>query len=126
MKKRFGKNDVILIGILLAGALLVFGFGNFYQRKTGIMVQIQVDGELYGTYSLQEEQTLPIKTDGKTTNILQIADGKAYMLTADCPDQLCVHQQAVSKEGQTIVCLPNKVVVEVSGTGKGDYDAIAQ
>ena len=51
---------------------------------------------------------------------------KAKMLTADCPDQLCVHQQAISKESQTIVCLPNKVVAEVTGNTKKDYDAVVQ
>lgn len=48
------------------------------------------------------------------------------MLTADCPDQLCVHQQAISKKNQTIVCLPNKVVAEVTGNTKKDYDAVVQ
>ena len=51
---------------------------------------------------------------------------KAKMLTADCPDQLCVHQQAISKKNQTIVCLPNKVVAEVTGNTKKDYDAVVQ
>ena len=59
-------------------------------------------------------------------HILKISDGKAKMLTADCPDQLCVHQQAISKESQTIVCLPNKVVAEVTGNTKKDYDAVVQ
>ena len=51
---------------------------------------------------------------------------KAKMLTADCPDQLCVHQQAISKKNQTIVCLPNKVVAEVTGNTRKDYDAVVQ
>ena len=35
------------------------------------------------------------------------------MISADCPDKLCVHQHAISANGETIVCLPNKVVAEV-------------
>ena len=34
------------------------------------------------------------------------------MIRADCPDQLCVKQKAVSKNKESIICLPNKVVIE--------------
>lgn len=113
MKKRFGKNDLIFIGILLTIALVVFFAGSWIYGKKGAKVQITVDGEVYGTYALNKEQTVTIEKKDKVTNILQIEDGTAKMITADCPDQLCVHQQEISKAGQTIVCLPNKVVVEV-------------
>lgn len=126
MKKRFGKNDIILIGILLTAALIVFFVGNHFFQEDGARVQVTVDGEVYGTYSLAEDRTVPIKMDEKTTNILQIEKGKAVMMTADCPDQLCVHQQAISKEGQTIVCLPNKVVAEVIGTEENDLDSVVK
>lgn len=126
MKKRFGKNDVILIGVLLTAALIIFFVGNYFFKEDGAKVQVTVDGEVYGTYPLTEERTVAIKIDGETTNILQLEKGKAVMMTADCPDQLCVHQQAISKEGQTIVCLPNKVVAEVIGTEESDVDSIAK
>ena len=125
-KKRFGKKYALFIGLLLIIAILIFFFTNYYQKETGAMVKVTVDGKVYGTYDLEKEQTIDIKAGDKTINILKISDGKAKMLTADCPDQLCVHQQAISKESQTIVCLPNKVVVEVTGNTKKDYDAVVQ
>ena len=45
--------------------------------------------------------------------ILVIFDGKADMESADCPNQICVHHSAISHTGETIVCLPNRVVIEV-------------
>lgn len=118
---------MILIGVLLTIALLIFVIGNYVYGKAGAKVVITIDGEIYGTYSLEEEQTIAIKKKDKTTNILQIKDGQASMITADCPDQLCVHQNAITKEGQTIVCLPNRVVVEIEGdTEKQELDAIAR
>ena len=30
-----------------------------------------------------------------------------------CPDQICVHEKAISADGESIICLPNKIVVEV-------------
>ena len=63
------------------------------------------------------------KETGAMVTVTVTVDGKVY---GNCPDQLCVHQQAISKESQTIVCLPNKVVAEVTGNTKKDYDAVVQ
>lgn len=124
MKKRFGKNDILFLCMILlllaAGYILFFLVG----REEGAVVEITVDGELYGTYSLKKNQTVDITTGEKTTNRMQINDGKADMIWADCPDKLCVHQKAISKERETIVCLPNKVVVEVIGGEENDLDSI--
>lgn len=126
MKKRFGKNDFIFITVLFLVAVGIWIFGNRVLTKQGSYVQVRVDGEIYGTYELDEEQTIDIKIKEKTTNILQIEDGKADMMSADCPDQLCVHQNSISKENQTIVCLPNKIVAEIIGADKAEYDAVVK
>ena len=81
---------------------------------------------VYGTYALGEEQEIPIVQDGVTTNVLTIRDGRADMTEADCPDKLCVHQKAISKNHEMIVCLPNKVVVEVTGSEENGFDSIAR
>ena len=78
------------------------------------------------TCSLSENQTIPIKdSKGNVTNVLEIKDGKAKMVEADCPDKLCMHQKSISSENENIVCLPNRVVVTVTGEDKG-YDGFAQ
>ena len=81
---------------------------------------------IYGTYPLDVDKEIPIQKDGKTTNLLVIRDGKADVTEADCPDKLCVHQKAISKTNETIVCLPNKVVVQVIGAGESELDSIAR
>ena len=55
-----------------------------------------------------------------------IKDGKADMIHADCPDKICVHQKAVSAENETIVCLPNKIVVTVTNSNEEGMDGFAQ
>ena len=83
--------------------------------------------EQIGTYSLSQPQTVKIKNSkGKTTNVLVIRDGKADMKEADCPDKLCVHQKAISAENESIVCLPNRVVVTVTNSKKEGMDGFAQ
>ena len=61
-----------------------------------------------------KENIQRIEIPGKVGKcILVISDGKADMESADCPNQICVHHSAISHTGETIVCLPNRVVIEV-------------
>lgn len=130
MKKRISRNDVIFLLILLAVTavfLVVYErTGTRADAGASASVRVTVDGSVYGTYALGEEQEIPIVQDGVTTNVLTIRDGKADMTEADCPDKLCVHQKAISKNHEMIVCLPNKVVVEVTGSEDNGFDSIAR
>ena len=93
----------------------------FIGGKGASQVTIKVNGEIEGTYSLSEDREIKIN-DG--SNVLQIKNGKAKMIEADCPDKLCMHQKAVSKNHESIICLPNKVVVEVESSENSKYDAV--
>ena len=63
-------------------------------------------------------------TEGK--NQLVIADGTARIETADCPDERCVQMGRISRSGQSIICLPHQVVVEIQGGKEAETDAVAQ
>ena len=115
------RNDWILAVGVIAASLVFLLFNYFVIHSDGARVIVTVDGNEYGTYLLDEEQQIDIEG----TNVLIIQDGKADMLEADCPDKLCVHQKAISKEGETIVCLPNKIVIEVEGAAESELDSIA-
>ncbi len=106
---------VLILAAVLAGCFLLF-------REPAGRVVISAGGKTYAEYSLSEDREIEI---GKT-NILVIKDGTAKMLSADCPDQLCVRQTAISRSGETIICLPNEVVVTIEGGGDGnETDVIA-
>lgn len=126
MQKRLKKNDIIFLAVVIVILAVVYALFSFDGTQKGESVEILIDGASYGIYSLQEEQTIPIKISNKTTNVLEIKDGKADMVEADCPDKLCVHQKAISKDKETIVCLPNKVVVQVISDTESEYDSVAK
>ena len=127
MRQRISKNDVKFMAVLVALVIVVLGvFYVVMQKDPGTQVIVTVDGEEYGRYSLDEEQEIPIVIDGVTTNLLVIKDGVADMTEANCPDKLCVHQREISKGNEMIVCLPNKVVVEISGSEESGFDTIAK
>lgn len=125
MNKRFGKNDCIFIGFLIlfcVGVCVAVYKGGAVEGST---ITVTVDGMEYGTYSLLEEQTIRIE-EGDALNIIEIKDGKAFMLEASCPDQLCVDQNDISFDKESIICLPNKVVITVTSDIESDLDGIVR
>ena len=102
------RNDWILAtAVLLAagvlGAYLLLG------RQTGSYVMISKDNEEIGTYSLKDNRVIDVGEG----NRLEIKDGAVHMLYADCPDQICVRTGWIDQEHDMIVCMPNKVVVQI-------------
>ena len=115
------RNDWLLMAVivLLAGIGLVAY--HHFGKQDAKMVVVTVKGQVYGTYSLEKDREIYIND----TNILAVKDGMADMTTADCPDQICVQHRVISKSGETIVCLPNQVIVEIVGGNDGENDAVA-
>lgn len=122
------KKDLFLIGILLAVGMIGFFAFKGIQRfavSDGQMLKISVDGKVYGAYSLEDKQEIKIGD----TNVCQIEeDGTVSMTEADCPDHLCVKQGKIKEFGESIVCLPNKVVLEIVTDKKTaeEIDSIAK
>ena len=119
--KRKIRNDIILIG----GLLIVAAIGMFYLfglRRAGDSVNITIDGKAYKSYSLKENVTEDIYSGKNNENLnrLIIRDGKAYMESATCPDGICVSHAPIFRDGESIVCLPNRVVVTVTTQKSGD------
>lgn len=115
------KWDIIfaVVVLLVAGAVACWYF--FLGKQDAGQITITVENKIYGTYLLSEEQEIQIND----TNYLVIKDGKADMIDANCPNKECVHQKAVSKKGEAITCLPNKVIVEVTSGESADLDGVA-
>ena len=55
-KKRFGKNDLLLIGGLIAAAVVLFLIRGIFHGTAGAYVEVTVNGDVYGTYALKEDQ----------------------------------------------------------------------
>lgn len=133
------KADLILLAVLLIAGLAA-SIVLARSGKGGGQVTIKSAGKKIGTYSLKENRTLLITKDGHIFdcdgtdsqgetgyNILQIRDGKADMISADCHNHDCVNHRPISKDGENIICLPHKIVIQIEKE-KGDdgYDSLAQ
>ena len=114
------KMDLILVLTVVVFALGGFLLYSILGQKEAGCVVVEVDGEVFGEYELYENQEVLIHD----TNILIIENGEASMYEANCPDQICVNHVPISKNGETIVCLPNKVVVTVKEAASSELDAV--
>ncbi len=122
------RGDVILIlaiVVLAAGAMLFARLG----RQEGRSILVTIDGREYGRWPLDEDQMINITENG-FHNRVEIRQGKAFMAQADCPDKICVRHKPICYAGESVICLPHKLVVMVEegndGGEKNPVDAISR
>lgn len=111
----------IFAAILIAAVLVSAGL-LLLRPKEGTKAEIYLDGELLRTIDL-DSLTEPVEIPVGEGNIVQAEPGRVRMLSADCPDKLCVHMGWSDSPARPIVCLPNRVTVVITG-GSGESDAV--
>ncbi len=82
-------------------------------KEEGSYVTLIQNGEEVQSFSLSEEQEYRIESEDGNFNLLRIQGGEVYMYEASCPDQICVNHRPINHVGETIVCLPNEIVLKV-------------
>ena len=125
--RRKNRNDIILIGAILLIAVVGLVY-LFLFRGRGDTVKVTVDGKTYASYSLSEDRVEGIHTgeSGEQLNRLVIRNGKAFVETATCRDGICSSHRPIFRDGESIVCLPNRVVITVISDKTSDApDAVA-
>ena len=116
------KHDLLLAaGLLLAAALLYL---LVRPGGDGAWVVVTLNGQEAGRYPLAQDRTVTIGEDDY--NVLQIQGGAAAVTEANCGDHTCVRTGEISREGETIVCLPHHMIVRVEGGEASSVDALAQ
>ncbi|MBE6656819.1 MAG: NusG domain II-containing protein [Ruminococcaceae bacterium] len=117
------RHDLLFIGglllIIAAASLALFLF-----RVPGDTVTVTVDGQVWGEFSLSENRTVEI-TGADGYNLLVIANGQAYVSEASCPDGICSSHRPISHDGESIICLPNRVVISVQRQDDRQPDIIS-
>lgn len=110
------KGDKVLVIVLIVFSLLFAYYmatvNNNLEKK---YISIQINGEEINTIEFSDDiigETYVLETEfGR--NVLQFVDGEVRIIEASCPDQLCVKQGKIGQVGQLLVCLPNRLVVEI-------------
>lgn len=112
---------LVLSAAASATALLLRG------GPSGRTARITLDGELISEIDLdlvQTPYTFTVTGSGGLTNTIRVEHGRIRVEAAACPDQICVRQGYISNSAAPIVCLPNRLIIEITGGGSA-LDAAA-
>lgn len=122
MKRNDKRLIVILLGIAAAMFLIMF----FVKQNTvnGEAV-VLIEGVEYGRYPLSEDGVVEIP-GLLGTNELTIADGRARMTLAVCPDKICMDFGEIQYNTEMIVCRPGSIVVLIENGDSSELDAVGQ
>ena len=118
------RNDIILlIGI---GLLIMLSFLLFRPKKQdGTAVLVYVDGKEVCRFLLSEDRRERIEgVLGECYLVIQ--DRQAFLEESPCPDHYCEKQGKIRKEGEQIICLPNKIIIDMIGEKEEDIDMIVK
>lgn len=118
------KNDMILLTGILLTALMIWLVPLLLNRDAPAVVRVLQDGQEIGSYSVLEDRTISIPYEEEGYNLLLISGGQVSVSDADCPDGLCVRQRAIARNGESIICLPHKLVIQIESKEESDLDAV--
>lgn len=97
-------------------------------KEKGAIARVTQDGEVLYEIQLNEvpgPQTYHVNGENGAYNTVLVQQGHVRMMEASCPDQVCVNQGWISDSTLPIVCLPNKVIIEIVGE-EGQLDAVTK
>ncbi len=125
LRKR--NKTYILMAVVIICSLLIYGFQRC-MADNGSYAVVKVDGVEIERFSLSEDAEHDIQGYERGVNHLVIEGSSCYISEADCPDKLCQKQGKISRDGESIICLPHRVVITIEGGEKADneVDAIAK
>lgn len=113
--------DVIFISAVILIALsivLIFTLN----RKSGNIAIVEINGERIAEYPLSKNGVFSLNGG---SNVLVIEDGAAYLNYSDCPDHTCEKTGKIRYVGETIICLPNRISITVSGNSADGVDLVS-
>ena len=117
------KADVAVIAAIGIVATLFFVIPHLNGDLSETVI-VNQDGRIYGEYPLYNDAVIPVYYEPGGYNLILVSEGEVSVTDADCPDKLCVKQRAVSKNGESIICLPHRLVVQISSKEESDLDAV--
>ncbi len=118
------KGDLLIIAFVLILALAVFVLSLPKNYNTN-RVEIYLDGVLMHTYSLDKDTQKTIEIEDNYLNTIQINGDEVAVIASTCSDNICENTGYISKSGEVIVCLPNRLLIQIVGTDtESEFDAV--
>ncbi|MEG0680143.1 MAG: NusG domain II-containing protein [Eubacterium sp.] len=111
------KRDLILISSILAIALTAlgcfYGLGALH-HNTDSLLRITLNGSVIRELPIDQNYSETIVSDDENTNLIVIENGKVFVKSSNCQNQICVNSRPISAVGETIACLPHQLILEIT------------
>lgn len=119
MKKGDKIAAVVIAIIVTASSIGVLAYMSL-SRSSHHIAEIKQDGKVIRTIDLdQVEGSEEISIAyGDGYNLIRVEHGRIRVVDSDCPDELCVKTGWITESGQSIICLPHKLIVNIQGGSK--------
>ncbi len=115
------KGDLWIVCILLVLSGLILSAPLFLERGQAV---VYLDGKVYARYALTNTQPQIIRVESEFgSNVLEISRDGVRVMESSCEDGLEVKAGRINKPGQSLVCLPNRLVITIEG--RGGYDGVS-
>ena len=147
MQKYIRKADIILFVVLVVIGLAASAALTLSHSEAGSEAKVIIEsgGDLFARYPLAEDRTIVVPSPKQNVsdapapgssadaseqydyyNVVEISNGTVSVTEASCKNQVCVKHGSISRSGESIVCLPNRMVVRIEdGTEEGGgYDSV--
>ena len=121
MRSKLKWGDFVIIGVVLALAAVIAAVLALGVSGDRLYAEVWQDNTLVERVELTDSTDRTIDLDGH--NVIVLSGRTAAMQSADCRDQVCVRTGTLTRAGQVAVCLPNRVVLRITG-GTSEIDAI--
>lgn len=123
------KNDVVLLVFYIILTIAMTGY--VVQDKinaTEDQIQIYSDGKVVKSIEWPAKNQKFEVSSELGFIVVKIENNQVSVVDSNCRDRICVHTKAVDQGGEMIVCLPNKMYVEIKkkNTSKSELDALSQ
>ena len=122
MRSIFTRYDIFLIVGLLVVALMALGIIRYSSDAVDTVV-VQVDGAEAVRVSLADDRRFSVEGPLGTTE-MEIKDGSVRVIDSPCGRKICVHTGWIHKAYQTIICMPNRVAISLTGKSNNELDGI--
>ncbi|MBM6925232.1 NusG domain II-containing protein [Pseudoflavonifractor phocaeensis] len=115
-----------LTALLVATAAFLLLAALQSEPGESLTAAVTLDGEILAEYRLEEiTQPVTLTLDELSYPLTLLVEGDGVsILHSDCPSQDCVHTGKITQAGQQIICLPNRLIVSLTGTHDLDFDAV--
>ncbi len=114
--------DGILIALIVAVSLFLL-YGQLFLTPRAVTARIYENGIKIADIDRGKDARIPI-IGGKMH--IEVRDGSLRIADSNCPGQCCVRGGWINKSGQSLVCAPNRVSIELTGGEDSEYDALTR